>query len=231
MLSCKRVPLFEKQDPGNEQKRLDVITETHLDFWERGSTDAVLHQDSCNLPLQVSNPPQHSDKVSVRVERSRLPGIDAHDNSVLLQQGALLEQLCAPGKHHWYPQHNWDSAEKTQSKCCVTAQGSWTVAQIQNSNKLCYLKWFSQELNTILQGSNWTLTDFNSFTMFLSRKTSLEPVTPTQLCRNTEQKTTSLKLPVKPQPAECWCGFWGFGNPKVLQGLSEHFCPGTGSLL
>lgn len=103
MFSCKRVPLFEKQDPGNEQKRLDLITKTNLYFWERGSRNAVLHQNRCDFPLEISNSPQNSHKVSVWIEGSWLPGIDAHNNSVLLQQDSSVRTALCPWKVQFVP--------------------------------------------------------------------------------------------------------------------------------
>lgn len=38
-------------------------------------------------------------------------------------------------------------------------------------------------------------------------------------------------LPGGPLLAECWCGFWGFCNPRAWLGSSGHFCPETGPLL
>lgn len=70
------------------------------------------------------------------------------------RETALLQQLCALEKHNLFPNTTLHLAEKTHSKWYVSAQGSWTVAQIQT---LCFVTW--QELNTILQGRNGTLTD------------------------------------------------------------------------
>lgn len=45
------------------------------------------------------------------------------------------------------------------------------------------------------------------------------------------RREVQLHLPGGPRPAGCWCGFWGFCNPRVWLGSSEHFCPETGPLL